>query len=599
MKHVHKQKFVNCLALMAVLLVYFPSERSEESERTAHDWPQWAQNPQHTLALSRTKGQPPRRILENIINDFNVEAEQANPNAGGSLNVHYQVPLTDGDDVFVASKDGVYSNTTYSTQKWHQNKYRWDDDHLVKVWTFDTDWIAPGSARDFWEPVYHAALANGFLYDPGLGGTVFKIDKATGAVISRINPFDPVLDPNTFAISPLTADGDGNIFYNVVKIAAGSPVSFFKSNVLDSWLVKIGPHDEIAKVRYSDLLAQAEIKGEPVPAADGLCELFFFPSQLPWPPQPDAQPRSRACGSQRPPMNLAPAIAPDGTIYTVTRAHFALRNNYLIAVNGDLTGRWAASLRGRLNDGCGVSIPIGNPGGAGANGGCREGAHFGVDPETNQLPAGIVLDDASSTPTIAPDGSIFFGVYTRYNYAQGHLMHFTGTGEFLGAFGFGWDSTPAIYLHDDTYSVVIKDNHYGIGTYCSDPNWCPTERTSAGTLGPEAYFITQLDPSLNVEWRFQNTNTQSCARNPDGTVTCQTVGGNGFEWCVNAPAVDAHGTVYANSEDGNLYEIRQGGRHATSIFLQQATGAAYTPLSIGGDGKIYSQNDGHLFVVGK
>ena len=34
------------------------------------------------------------------------------------------------------------------------------------------------------------------------------------------------------------------------------------------------------------------------------------------------------------------------------------------------------------------------------------------------------------------------------------------------------------------------------------------------------------------------------------------------------------------------------------IFLELAIGAAYTPLSLGPDGKIYSLNAGHLFVVG-
>src|SRR5207245_1272719 len=34
---------------------------------------------------------------------------------------------------------------------------------------------------------------------------------------------------------------------------------------------------------------------------------------------------------------------------------------------------------------------------------------------------------------------------------------------------------------------------------------------------------------------------------------------NGFEWCINAPAVDQFGNVYVNSEDGRLYAIRQGG----------------------------------------
>ena len=119
------------------------------------------------------------------------------------------------------------------------------------------------------------------------------------------------------------------------------------------------------------------------------------------------------CGSQRAALNIAPAIAPDGTIYTISKAHHVTRYNYLLAVNANMTGKWAASFRGRLNDGCGVSFPIGNPGGAGANGGCSAGATFGVDPGTNEPPPGRVLDDSSSSPTIAPDGSIFYGAYTR------------------------------------------------------------------------------------------------------------------------------------------------------------------------------------------
>ena len=35
-----------------------------------------------------------------------------------------------------------------------------------------------------------------------------------------------------------------------------------------------------------------------------------------------------------------------------------------------------------------------------------------------------------------------------------------------------------------------------------------------------------------------------------------------------------------------------------SVFTNLALGAAYTPLAIGPDGKIYTQNDGHLFVIG-
>jgi hypothetical protein len=100
------------------------------------------------------------------------------------------------------------------------------------------------------------------------------------------------------------------------------------------------------------------------------------------------------------------------------------------------------------------------------------------------------------------------------------------------------------------------------------------------------------------EWKFQNTNTQSCHRNPDGSLSCVSDHPNGFEWCINAPAVDEIGNVYANLEDGSLYMIGPGGKPVGRIFMNLAVGAAYTPLSLGPDGKIYTQKDGHLFVIG-
>ncbi|HXB20034.1 MAG TPA: hypothetical protein VNV88_01575 [Candidatus Solibacter sp.] len=568
---------------------------------SAQDWPQWALNPQHTEFLSNTTGQPLNQNLVNLIYDQNIKAEQADPNAAGTLLVHYQVPLIDGNDTFIESKDGTYSNNTYSTQKWHQNKYTWVGSNFTKVWTFDTDWYAPGSSNDFWEPVYHAVLANGFLYDPGKGGTIFKINKTDGSVVKRINPFGTTIDPNTYTASPLSTDGHGNIFYNVVQISTAPTVSFFASDVVNSWLVKVGPDDSVTKVSYTTLLSQATIKGDAVPAGNSRCNVSFTPSELPWPPQPNANPQTTPCGTQRAALNVAPAIASDGTIYTVSKAHFVSRYNYLIAVNSNLTGKWAASMRGRLNDGCGVSFPIGNPGGANANGGCRAGATLGVDPATNEPPPARVIDDSSATPTVAPDGSIFFGAYTRYNFAQGHMLHFSANGDFLNSFNFGWDNTPAIFPHNGTYSVIFKNNHYGgpgFGSYCDDTNWCP-QRSASQTLGPQQFFVTQFDPNLNIEWNFKNTNTQSCTRNADGSLTCVTDHPDGFEWCVNAAVVDANGTVYANSEDGNLYAIGQGGILLQRIFQQLAIGAAYTPASMDAKGRIYSQNDGHLFVVGK
>ena len=563
-------------------------------------WPQWAANPQHT-GFVPVAGQNLNRIAADVVYDPLVQALN-----DGDLLVHYQVPLVDGNSVFMESKTGEYTAGDYATQQWHQNKFTWVRGQLTKEWTFDSDWAPPGNQHVFWEPVYHAVLANGFVYDPGAGGTIFKLDKATGAAITRINPFGTLIDAHTYTVSPISVDAAGNLYYNVLKLKDNG--SFYQNDAVDSWLVKVAPDDSIQTVSYTGLNPRA-------PAPTDLCYNVFGESQLPWPPSPDAIPGQVTCGLQRVAINIAPAIAPDGTIYSVTRAHFISRHGYLVALKPDLTLKWAASLRGDdtvpgdyfsggyFHDGCndGTAASAGSMfplNGQTSIGGCRAGARAGVDPATNRRGGGRVLDDSSSTPTVAPDGSIFYGAFERYDYDQGELMHFSATGQFLNSFNFGWDLTPAIYQHDGTYSVVIKNNHYGdVGSYCNVEAFCPSDRTGSNPASPEEYFVTQLSPSLTVEWSFKNTNTLSCSRAADGSVSCVSDHPFGFEWCVNAAVVDRNGVVYANSEDGNLFAILQGGTLKQKIFQQLALGAAYTPASIGADGRIYTQNAGHLFVV--
>ena len=54
------------------------------------DWPQWAQNSQHT-GMVQVFGQVPKQQLAQIVYDPFVKQEQAEQ--GGELVVHYQVPL--------------------------------------------------------------------------------------------------------------------------------------------------------------------------------------------------------------------------------------------------------------------------------------------------------------------------------------------------------------------------------------------------------------------------------------------------------------------------------------------------------------------------
>src|SRR5882724_10997886 len=442
----------------------------------SQEWPQWALNAQHTGQVS-VVGQALNRNIVNLVYDPLVPDEMTAQ--GGDLLAHYQSPLVDGNDVYMMYKAGNYQNSNYATQKWGETKYTWQSGTLATVWQFATDWNPPGSAADFWEPVFHPALANNFLYVPGVGGSIFKVNKSTGLSVKRINPFptdEGGTRNNIYTASPITVDGAGNLYYNAMQFHDATNI--YHNDVIDSWLVKVDSSDNISTVSYSVLAAGAPLGTE-------LCLNAFSANadgtinNGPWPPSPTATPGSVPCGTQRPGINIAPAVAADGTIYTVTRAHLISRWAYLIAVNPNFTQKWIRSLRNRFNDGCGVSVSAGGtlpPNGS--PGGCRAGANFGVDPATNGPGGGRVLDDSSSTPVIAADGSILYGSYTRYNYAQGHLMHFAANGTYLGAYKFGWDVTPGIRGS----SIVTKDNHYGMtGSYCNDPAFCPDDNSDRGT----------------------------------------------------------------------------------------------------------------------
>lgn len=568
------------VALLAALLAAAPAP--------AQSWMQWGMNSRHTGTV-RVLGQPASRLLAEIQYDPFSHAAQAE--SGGSLLVHYQPPLTDLRDVFLAFKTGEYVSCSppgsgsprpcgaqaWDRQVWQMKAFRWRGEGLRPRWTFDSDWKPvpdSGGGLGGWEPVFHGAITARDVWVPAAGGEVYQLRRSTGTLRKRHQPF-PQTSRSRYVVSPITIDEQGNVFYNVLETDPANP---WNADSPGAWLVRINPRGEISTVNYRGL----------IPNAPTTCRTTFAGSALPWPPSPTAAPSEAPCGSQRPGVNVAPAVDRDGTIYTVSRGHrpAGSRYGYLIALNPDLTLKWAASLRGHLRDGCGVSLPIGAPGG------CRAGTPpTGVDPATNEAPAGQVSDLSTSSPVIAPDGSILYGAFTSYNFLRGHLMHYDSSGRFLNAHDFGWDTTPAVWEHAGTYSVIIKENNYNVGSYCFDAAQCPPQ-------GNGPYFIAQLDADLKVEWKYQNTNPEKCSRQPDGSVACEPAAPGGFEWCINAPAVDAAGNVYANAEDGRLYVIGQGGRLVDSIFLNWALGAAYTPLSIGYDGRIYTENDGFVFVVG-
>ncbi len=545
----------------------------------AQSWPQWGQNARHTGAVA-VAGQSLDRVLGQFT--YDPLADQIRQDTGGDLLVHYMAPLVDGNDLFTLSRgDSTWISCRdqpapcgtgrWGQMQWGVTKLRMRRGKLEKQWTAISSWKPVPDNGSGWEPVFHPALSRDGLYLPDGAGAVVKFDRQTGALLERLQPFVDS-DPNRFVSSPLTIDADGSIYYTVMKLDTAAPWS---KDVKEAWLVKIDSNGRAQKADFAQLISDAPVSA---------CTTTFQSAPLPWPPASDASPPVSPCGSQRPGVNAAPAVGADGTIYVVSRAHFNSAYSYLIAVNPDLTQRWSASLRDRLGDGCDVLLPP-----SGTQGGCRAGARRGVDPATNEMPAGRVRDESSATPVIAPDGSILYGAATRYNYDRGHLFHFSAAGSFLGAYDFGWDTTPAIYEHDGTWSVILKDNFYPVGSYCGVVGQCGE--------GEARYSLTSLGPDLRPEWNFENTNDQACQRMADGSILC-TTSNEKFEWCVNMVAVDRDGVVYANSEDGNVYAIDRTGAPVGRLFLKLALGAAYTPLAIGGDGQIYTQNDGTLFVLG-
>ena len=300
------------VALGVLLLTGFDTEQAF--------WSQWGQNAQHQGMVS-IAGQQINNKLADIIYDPFVPQEQAE--SGGELLAHYQSTLIDGNSFYMVQKSGRYPScqpwywvygfpcgpNAWNRIQWNVVRRDWQGDNPVVVWTYPTDWKPEPNATDVllgyvglegWEPVFHPALANGFLYVPGAAGTVWKVNTATGQTQTHINPFSggSITAANTFVSGPLTADANGNIYYNVIELNInGNP--WGQNDVVNAWLVKITPGDTASTVAYATLVPNAP-PGTSTHCEGGFYDLPNGASTLPWPPPGVAGPPTQLCGSQRP-----------------------------------------------------------------------------------------------------------------------------------------------------------------------------------------------------------------------------------------------------------------------------------------------------------
>ena len=265
-------------------------------------------------------------------------------------------------------------------------------------------------------------------------------------------------------------------------------------------------------------------------------------------------------------MNSAPALSPDAkTVYVAVNAG---------VVPGQVQGGYLLAL-----DSTTLAV---------------KGSVLLLDPVSNTLAR--VSDDSTASPTVGPDGDVYFGVlestFGTHN-ARGWLLHFNATLATQSApGGFGWDNTPSIvpaamvpsYAGTSSYLLMTKYNNYrGVGSgdgvnqlAVIDPNATQIDPISGRTIMKE--ILTIAGPTLE----------------PGSTIAVK-------ERCINTAAVDPpRKSILVNSEDGYLYRWDLTANQLTQrIQLTSGIGESYTPTAIGADGAVYAVNNAVLFSIGR
>jgi hypothetical protein len=210
----------------------------------------------------------------------------------------------------------------------------------------------------------------------------------------------------------------------------------------------------------------------------------------------------------------------------------------------------------------------------------------------------MLFDGSSATPTVGPDGDVYFGVlenpFPNHN-DRGWLLHFNSDLTQIKIPGsFGWDDTASIvpaslvqrYKGTSSYLLMTKYNNYaGIGT--------GNGKNKIAILDPNA---TEKDPVLPSTLVMKEVITILGVTPDPGTGFPEAV----KEWCINTAAIDPFTTsVIANSEDGKVYRWNLTTNTLSEVVtLSTGKAEAYTPTVIGADGTVYAINDAILGAIG-
>jgi hypothetical protein len=266
-----------------------------------------------------------------------------------------------------------------------------------------------------------------------------------------------------------------------------------------------------------------------------------------------------------PAMNCAPALSPDGqTLYVVVNiagSSSAPQSGYLMALDSSTLAFKAKQ-------------PLFTPQGQVAR----------------------VSDSASSSPTVGPDGDVYFGVLdfaAGGHNNRGWLLHFDAALTTVKTPGsFGWDDTPSIvpstavpaYTGTSPYLLLCKYNNYYLAGSGDGLN-------RMAVLDPQA---TQLDTYGGIATVMREILTVVGPTADPGTL------GGRREWCVNSAVVDpVTRAAYINSEDGRVYKWDfVSNTLSQSVVMNSGVGQAYTATAMGPDGVVYAVNNAQIHAIG-
>lgn len=213
-----------------------------------------------------------------------------------------------------------------------------------------------------------------------------------------------------------------------------------------------------------------------------------------------------------------------------------------------------------------------------------------ADPRGNAL--ANVTDDGTASPTIGPDGDVYYGVLEGNfpsNNDRGWLLHYDQTlavKKIPGAFG--WDDSASIvpatavksYTGSSNYLLLTKYNNYaGFPT--------GNGQNKLAVIDP---FTSMVDPITGATVMKEVLTVLGKTPDPDHP-------GGVREWCINSAAIDpVNRCAVVNSEDGHVYRWSfDTNTLSTGLLLAPPTGEAYTSTLIGPDGAVYAINNASLF----